>query len=54
MPEFYCARVDDHRVVLEVIVCGDVEWARATHPGTWVDCGTFLPGIGDVLPDPVP
>lgn len=54
MPELYCARIAEDRTVLEVIVCDDVEWARDSHPGTWVDCGEYLPGIGDTLPDPVP
>ena len=41
-------------VVLRVIVCDDISWARAELDGEWVDCDTYLPAIGDVLPDPVP
>ncbi len=52
--ERYCAEITEGRVVVRVIVCDDIEWARAELSGTWVDCGTYLPAIGDVLPDPVP
>lgn len=45
--ENYCARLDQNGIVVEVIVCDDVEWARQTHSGTWVDCGETLPAVGD-------
>lgn len=52
--ERYCAQITSERVVLRVIVCDDISWARAELDGDWVDCDTYLPAIGDVLPDPVP
>lgn len=48
--ENYCARLDASRTVVEVIVCDDVAWAIETHGGDWVDCGTYLPAVGDVWP----
>lgn len=52
--ERFCALINEDRVVVNVIVCDDIAWAVRELGGSWVDCGTFLPAIGDVLPDPVP
>lgn len=49
--ERYCAQIEDG-VVVQVIVCGSVEWATATHGGEWVLTET-LPGIGWTYSDGV-